>query len=70
MIIVRLFIFLYMGGVSFIVLHSLSELVFGTLPIKERFKSSLKKMIFAPLYPLSLLSRNGRKKFINKLKGI
>lgn len=70
MFFVRLIIIGYLLGLGIIIFHALSEFFFGEKPWKTKAKIVLKKLFFAPFYPLSLLSKQGRVSFINKIKNI
>lgn len=71
MFFVKIFLILYIGVISLMVCHAISEFAFSPdKSLKEKFKTFLTKIAFAPFYPLSLLSKQGRIAFINKIKNI
>lgn len=70
MFFVRIIIILYLTGLGLIVFHTISEAAFSKESIKIRVKTFLKKIVFAPFYPLSLLSKQGRVSFLKKIKNI
>ena len=68
MFLVRIMIIIYLFGLCIMIAHAISELFFSEQEIKSRIKIFFKKILFAPFYPLSLLSKQGREVFINKIK--
>jgi hypothetical protein len=70
MLLIRLIYLAYLGGLGFILLASFSRFYFSQEKIKSRLIALFKDVIFAPLFPFSLFSKEGRKRFfsfINKL---
>jgi hypothetical protein len=70
MLLIRLIYLIYLGGLGFMLAASFSRFYFSEEKIKVRLIALVKDVIFAPLFPFSLFSKEGRKKlfsFINKL---
>jgi len=69
MFLLRIFYFLYFCGLTIAIIASLSKFYFSRTKVKIRIKELMANLVFLPLYPFSIFSKEGRKKltnFINK----
>lgn len=71
MLLVRIIFIAYFTGLGLLIAHAISEFAFNKeIKLVSRINIFIRKIVFAPFYPLSLLSKQGRASFIEKVKNI
>ena len=65
----KLMYLVYFVGIAYISIQNLSRVSFSGISYTRRVTQVLKAVGFAFIWPLSLLSVNGRKRLTNKTKG-
>lgn len=65
MIILRYFYIVYFFGLMIALISSFSKFYYSKGKLSARVLDLLKNIMFCPLYPLSLFSKEGRKRFTN-----
>jgi len=66
----RAFYFVYFITIALIVLKALSNIVFQKVTLKRKMEEFVRALCFAPIWPLSLFAKNGRKKLLKRLPNV